>query len=235
MLEYDPGAFCADAARRLDKFLFFDRHDRGAYDARIGGDGADAYGDHCVDETRPERGRDGDGEQNAGDGEQHVDKTHDDIVRIPAVVGGGSAQGPSDRRADSHRYQSDLQRDARPVDDAAQNIPPEVVRTEPVFAAGRHERMFEILIVVVVRRYEIGENRHENERDHHDQPDDGRLVFQHPLPHLAQLALLPAPDAPFRRERCFRCASVHAATSIFALFFRGFRPRLYWDLIRGSA
>ena len=81
----------------------------------------------------------GDGQESLGDGEQHVHDAHDGIVKPAAVVAGDGAQKAPHDQCDAHGHETDLQGHSGAVDQAAQDVPAELVRAQPVRGARRLE------------------------------------------------------------------------------------------------
>ena len=78
--------------RRRDVVLLPGLQHLAAGQSEIGGDADDPDGDHGVGQGRPERRRDGDGQQDAGKGQHGVDEAAQHVVRQPAQVAGREAQ-----------------------------------------------------------------------------------------------------------------------------------------------
>ena len=89
----------------------------------------------------PERGahdaRDGDDEEHARKREDHVDQPARQAVHQAHIVARQEAQGAAEGEGQADRHAAHLERDPRPVDDAAQHVPAELVRPEEIPAPGR--------------------------------------------------------------------------------------------------
>src|SRR5215470_11702682 len=89
-------------------------------------------GEDLVDQRPAERRHDDQREEQRGEGHQHVGAAHDGRLGAAAAEPGEDAERYADREGNHHRGETDLQRDARAPDDAAQDVPSELVRPQPV-------------------------------------------------------------------------------------------------------
>ena len=98
-------------------------------------------GDHEDDfgQTAPPDGDDHQRQRQVGDDEQEIDDAHEQVVDFAAEISGDQP----DARADNHGHErggeADQQRDARAVDQLAEDILPGVVCAEQMRGAGRGE------------------------------------------------------------------------------------------------
>ena len=83
----------------------------------------------------PERGHDGQGEEDGRDGEEHVGDPHDDARRpAPEVTGHDPGHGPDDP-GDGHGHAGDLERYVQALQDQREKVAPELVRPQRVAEA----------------------------------------------------------------------------------------------------
>lgn len=90
-------------------------------------------GDHGVDQPAAQHGGDEDGQQDGGEGEKDVHDTHDDAVHPALKVAGYEAQHVARGGGDADGDDAHLKGDAGAVEDAAEDVAPVVIRTEPEF------------------------------------------------------------------------------------------------------
>ena len=65
-------------------------------------------------------------------GEHNVYQRHDDSVHPPAQKSGEQAEGDANQQTDTHCRNANAQGDATAVDNAAENVSPDVVRAEEI-------------------------------------------------------------------------------------------------------
>ena len=92
----------------------------------------DADGDHGVGETRPEAESDGEGQDQGWEGPDGVHKAHEDVVHPASARAGHEADGHAQHDRDADGDDAGEDRHASPVKYTAQNVPPEVVGSQPV-------------------------------------------------------------------------------------------------------
>ena len=124
----------------------------------------DADGNHGVDQPAAQHGGDKDGQQDGGEGEENVHHTHNDAVHPALKVAGHEAQHITCGGGDADGDDTDLKGDAGTVENAAEDVPPIVVRTKPEFPVrGRFGKSHHFF------RSEVGELRG---KDGHQNDDE---------------------------------------------------------------
>ena len=111
-----------------------DRQHVGADDARELHPAGDRHHQDHVEEARAEREDHAHREQDVGDGEEDVHHAHDERIGASPVEAGQEAEGDPDQAGQRHRGETDAERDPAPVEDAAQDVPPEVIGAERMLA-----------------------------------------------------------------------------------------------------
>src|SRR5690606_41475477 len=99
-----------------------DRQHLGAHHARERRPVDEPDDQHQYREAGTEHPQDRQVEDDVGDGDERVDYTHDDGVDGSAVVAGRQPQGDADGGGHHHADEADQQRDARAVDQAAEDV-----------------------------------------------------------------------------------------------------------------
>ena len=107
-----------------------------AHDAGKGGDEDDAQGEDDVILAAVENRDQHQRQQETGKGGDAVVKAHEDLVHPAAVEAGEPADHKADREPQTHGAQGDQEGRARPLHDAGEDVPPEVVRAEEVAQTG---------------------------------------------------------------------------------------------------
>ncbi len=124
-----PGG-AADHPGGGHEFPLFDAQHIAARQAHVAWHRGDAYRDHQVDHAGAERGDDGDRQQDARKGQQHIHEAHDDAVGAAPGVAGYQAQEHPNDHGDGHRHDAHRQRDAPAPEHARQDVSPEAVRAQ---------------------------------------------------------------------------------------------------------
>ena len=122
----------AERPRALDILRLLHREHGGADDAPVERDIDHGHRDHAVDEPRAQRRDNGDREQEVREGHQGVDRSHDELVD-PASDEAG--QEPAERAREGgqgRRRQPHHERNARAVQEAAQQVAAELVGAEGI-------------------------------------------------------------------------------------------------------
>ena len=115
-------------------------------------------GEHRVLDARPERGDEGERQDQPREGEEDVGDAHQHAVDPAAEIAGGGADDEAEDRRGQRDQRDDVERRARAVDDAAPDVAAELVGAEQVPAgAGRQQPVLQRLGVRIVR----GEQRRE--------------------------------------------------------------------------
>ncbi len=91
------------------------------------------------------------------------------VVPAPAEIAGGEAEDAADEHGGADGDRRDVERDARAVDHAAQDVAAEAVRAHPGLVAGRGLEELEVLLVGGHRREKPGEQGHEHDQDGDDE------------------------------------------------------------------
>src|SRR5581483_9500546 len=123
-----------------------------------------------VQQAGSEKGDEGDGEQDAGEGEEGVH--HDDVdeaVDASAVVSGDGADDQAEQERGGDDARADQHGDARAVEDAGVDVAPEFVGAEPVRGGWALKAVGQADGGGIVAREQRREQRAGDEdRDHHD-------------------------------------------------------------------
>src|SRR6185295_12328541 len=128
-----PGAIAARPGPG-DELPLPDRQHVGPDDPRELHPAGRSHDEDDVEQARPQREDHSHREQDVGNGEEDVDDPHDD--RVGAAPEESRAQTERDPQAggEGHRGEAHQQRDPPPVEDAAQNVPPEVIGPQRMLA-----------------------------------------------------------------------------------------------------
>ena len=97
----------------------------------------DGDGDDDVLQVRAEDGDKTDADQDGGEGEDGIEEAADHAIDHPAEIARGQSQGNGINSAACDREDRHPQRDARPEEDAGEDIAAEVVGAERVRGGGR--------------------------------------------------------------------------------------------------
>ena len=164
MLERDDQTRRAQRAHGLHVVLLALGQDRRAHDAheerRVHDGDRD---DGAVDPGATHR-RDPDGEQQAGNAEEHVHHPVDAVVPRAAGIAGREAEPATRDHREANRQHRDVERDPRAVDDATQDVAAEAIGAEEGLRARPGFDEVEVLLVRRVRRQHAGEQGHADDR-----------------------------------------------------------------------
>jgi len=130
-----------------------------------------------VGEARPDGGGDRERDQHAGQRQRQVGDAHDRIVDATAGHRRDDAEQHADQHRRGHRADADDERDAAAVDHAAQHVAAERVGAHQVGGDRRRQQVGEVLLVRVVGRHHVGEQRgadHQHEERGRQPLRDGR-------------------------------------------------------------
>src|SRR5262245_30000119 len=174
---HDPQVGATKAAGGLDVGVLLGRQRRATDQAGVARRPADAESDHRVVESRPQSGHDRQREEDARKRHQTVDQARDGEVDPAAVVASRHAEEQPEHDRDRDRAQPDAQRDARPVDDSAEDVSPEVIGAEQVAGRRRHEARPGLSRHGVVRRDQRSQQRDDDQRQ-----QDERAHERGPMP-----------------------------------------------------
>ncbi len=142
-----------------------------AGDARVADPAVDGEGeDEDADARGGDDGDDGEVEQDAGEGEQHVDDAHDHLVDGAAEVAGDGADGDADDQAERDDGERDPGGEARAPQELREQVAAVLVGAEQVGVARLLEQMTEVLRLRAVRR----ERRPERSRRRRRAPSSSR-------------------------------------------------------------
>ena len=177
----------SERAGGFHEAALLERERLAAHDARIRDPPADAEHEDQVHEARPEDGEEGDAEQEHGKGELDLAEPHEEIVGPAAAVAGPEPDGhPQDRRH-HHGGEPDPQRDARAMEEPAQDIAAQGIGAEgmcPVPAVephGRGQPTEQVILHGVPGGQDGRQEGGPQRRDEHEQAEDGRAVTTQPL------------------------------------------------------
>ena len=174
-LEHDADGPSTYGARALDELLLTQRKGIRPRDPGEGGDEPDGYCEHGVPEGWTEDRHHEDGEQEAGEGEDQVDDSHEYAVGPLAEVPGDKANGHAEGRGYHHGEKPHLEGDPSTVNEAAQVVTTQGVGADGVFQGRRaHEGI--IVLVQRVGREQRGKQRGHGENDDRSRSKDGRAV-----------------------------------------------------------
>ena len=156
-----------------------DRQHVGADDPRELHPAGDGHHQDHVQEARAEREDDPHREQDIGDGEEDIRHAHDERVGAAPVEAGQEAERDADQAGERDRRESDAEGDPAPVDDAAQDVAPEVIGAERMLREATRlpgrgpEALGEHLPPRVPRGDLRGRQRRATHEEKHRDPEDG--------------------------------------------------------------
>ena len=156
------------------KSLLADGEGLGAGEAGVGRPGGDRDGDDRVVDAGAQRGDEGQGQDQAREGEEDVGDPHQDGVEPAAGIACEGADQEADRADDDRDQGDDGERDARAPDDAGVDVAAELVGAEPVGGRGRLQALGEVLGDGRLRGEPGGEGG-----DQDQQQDDGEADQRH--------------------------------------------------------
>ena len=159
-----------------------DRQNLPAHQARRDRPAEDADGEHGIENAGSQQRNHHDDHNQPGKGHHHIDQAHDDPVGRAAVVAGDRAEHDRDALGDDHSDQSDAQRHATAIDQPAQDIASIRVGAQPVLGAGALSIPLQVLLLVFIRRDEIGADRGQREDQNEDRAGNGQAVLLEPAP-----------------------------------------------------
>ena len=122
----------AAGVRRLDVHALADAQHLGAHDPGAGGDVGQPDGEADVERAEAEDGDQRQRQQQAGDGQQHVDDAHQRVVEPAADEAGDEADGRPDDDTDGDGEQRGAQRQPGAVHGAREQVAAELVGAEQV-------------------------------------------------------------------------------------------------------
>jgi len=151
--------------------------DLAAHEARVTDPSDRRQREDDVVEARPEDRHESDGEEDAGEGEEDVGDAHDERVEPAAEVASHGAEGDADQRGEDDDAEADAQRDARPPEDARENVAPEIIEAEEMAVRRRFEAADGVLRIRIERRQQRRGDRDEHERHGQQQAGGEGEVF----------------------------------------------------------
>ena len=221
--EDDGGVPDPRQPRRLDVGLLADRQHVAARDPGERRHQAHRHRDGDVRHPEAEHGHGGDGEEDHRKREEAVHHPHHDRVEPSPVVAGDEPQAHADDHGGGHRHHAHHQRDARPVEDPAQDVAAEAVGPRPVAGRRALQRPAHALGHRVVGGQRVGEEGHRHHRQEDRQPEHGPPVPREAAPPAAHRAPgLPAGGRGRRRPGRARAVDGrHGGAQVTRI--RGFR------------
>src|SRR4029450_6592294 len=122
----DPPVPAAGGSGHLEILIRADGQDGASDDAGVAGGAPDTQGQDHAAQPLAQHGHDRQEDDEPGEGHQRVDAPREDGVDAAAVVAGHDADDDGQERADGHGAEPEEHRDARPVNDPAQDVASEV-------------------------------------------------------------------------------------------------------------
>ena len=165
MHEHDAFFGSADASGGPDIQAFLEGQGAAAHDAGKGGHAEYGYGHHHINEPGAQDGDNGDGQQNAGKGEQDIRCPHDQAVQKAAEKAADKPQGDAGQGSDQDRCKPHGKRYPGAVNDPAEDVPAVQVGSGQMVRAGRHHGEAVIGQKRVIRRDDRRKNSHQHQ-DH---------------------------------------------------------------------
>ncbi len=170
MAEENGGVAGPHTAGRLDKGLLFQHQRVAAHQAGKGRNRKHRDRNDDVGHAAAHDRHHGNRQQNAGEGKQHVADAHDDAVPPAFVIAGDQPQHDPDCRADQHRKHPGGERNLRPHQHPAKDIPPERVHAEPVEHRGPVVQAVVVKIVFRIKRRHPRRHDRHHDQQQHEQP-----------------------------------------------------------------
>ena len=124
----------------------------------------------------------GDGEEEAGKREDDVHPAHEDLLRGSAPIGGGEAHDYARARRDDGGAQRHAEGDAGAVENARQDVAPQLVPTKAVAPRRRGQGAVELLLQGIVGRHPGPDDGHEEEEHDEGETGDGGAVAREAPP-----------------------------------------------------
>ena len=165
-------------------------HHLRAHHARRAHPGGDAHRDDDRLHVGAQEHHDEDDVKERGQRDDDVHDAHHHHVDLAAEVARDAAVEHADNHVDEGRHEADGQRNARAVEDAREDVAPELVRAAQVLQARALVHGGVVLMGVAVGREHRPEDRQQrHEHDHHHAEHGQRVLF------IAQPDVLPVRDA----------------------------------------
>ena len=183
MGEDDAQIAFAHRLARLDIFRAFQAQHDTSHHACQARYGKYRNGNDGVDRTRSQHRDDGDGKQQAREGEQNVDEPADNRIDPAAEIAGAHAEEHTNQRAGQHAREADGQRHTRAVNHARQRIAAQIVRAERMLHRHRAILLHDALFERVNLPHQRAENRNQHEQDEDSGGDHGDFSAHEPAQH----------------------------------------------------
>jgi len=191
LAEEDGRLRSAERSARRDELTVAQAQDRRAHHTRVDGDRDHADRELGVDQPGADDGHDGDRQQEAREGEQHIHDAHQEVVHPSAHVARDRADERTEHDRESDREESHLQAESRPVEHARKHVAHVVVEAEDVlrpFAAeeldarsGEPNRAWLLVdehLDRTVARKEVGAECRDHENAEQREADSRRALLQ---------------------------------------------------------
>ena len=179
----DLPVLTADRPGHLDVLVLADGQDGAPDDPRVAGRRPDAQGQNHVAQPLAQHGHDRQEHDEAGKCHQRIDAPLQDGVDPSPVITGQNADDGRQERADGHRPEPEEHRDARPVDDAAQDVAPEIVRSQQVVQAGSLQAVGRSHLDGVIGCQHRREQGCRHEQDDQQAPQSPQRLAPHSVEH----------------------------------------------------
>lgn len=133
MTEEDARAAGSEGAGGFNEFALFDSEYLGADEACVSGPAADGEGEDEILEPGAEEGRECDGEQDSGEGQESVHgEDRQEMVDPSTVVAGEASDGEAKSERDADDGDGDSEGQARSPEEAGERVAAEFVGSAPV-------------------------------------------------------------------------------------------------------
>ncbi len=172
----------AEAAGRLDIGLLPDRDHLAPEQSHETRHEHDGNRDRSVVGVSTQQRRHGQGEDQRRKREESIHRAHDHRIDGTPEEAGDQTEGNGNESGETHDLERHAQGDASTPDEAAQDVAPEVIRSEPVRERRPGVDGVDVLDVGRVGRDQGREDRGENDDQEEDQARDGQTLMQEPRP-----------------------------------------------------
>ena len=202
-------------ARNRDEVAVADGQRLGPRDAGVWWPGGQRDGDHRILDPRAECRDEGQRQDQAGEGQEHIRHAHQRRIDPAADVTRRRADDQPDGGGDQRHQHHDIERDPRPVDEAGEDVATEFVRAEPMpRAARRQQPLRQILLIGIMRRDPGREDRRQHQRQHDRQPQHRQPVALELQPAAIDLAELRLPPGSGRVGQKLRAPALWCAVDV---------------------
>ena len=162
------GALQAD---RIDEIRLADRQGFGPRQPRIGRPGGDGDGDDRILDSRPQRRDEGQRQNQPGEGQEDVGDAHQRHIHPATKIARRGAHQQADGRGDDRHQHHHHQRQARAIDDAAEDIARQIIRAHQMGPGGRQQPFG---AQIAAQQRIIGRDKGREDRDQDQRQDDGK-------------------------------------------------------------